>query len=414
MAANGRDAAVVIVGAGIAGGALATVLARGGIAVLLLEKTLAHTDRVRGEWLAPWGVAETQRLGIYDLLRDAGGNHAVRHIEYDEITPPEDARARTLDLSTLLPGVPGPMCLGHPTMCDLLDGAATAAGATLLRGVEGVTVIPGDPPQVTFRHDGVEHTLRPRLVVGADGRNSVVRRQVGITEHQDPTHHFMAGLLVDGLDDWPTDLQTVGTEGDVNFLVFPQGQGRARLYLCVAREQVGRITGPEGARAFVEAFRLRCVPESASFATARPAGPCNAFPNHDTWTDGPVAPGVVLIADAAGHNDPLIGQGLSIAFRDVRLLGALLLAERDWRPPRLAPYVEERAERMRRLRWSAQVLSVMECEFGPDARQRRARALARMADDQILWTPKLAAFAGPEVPPAEGFTDAVRDRLLEP
>jgi menaquinone-9 beta-reductase len=35
---------------------------------------------------------------------------------------------------------------------------------------------------------------------------------------------------------------------------------------------------------------------------------------------------VVLVGDAAGHNDPIIGQGLSIALRDVRLVGEAILA----------------------------------------------------------------------------------------
>lgn len=44
---------VVIVGAGVAGGALATRLARDGLSVLVLERTLVHIDGIRGEWLAP-------------------------------------------------------------------------------------------------------------------------------------------------------------------------------------------------------------------------------------------------------------------------------------------------------------------------------------------------------------------------
>lgn len=408
------DAEVVIVGAGIAGAALGTALTRAGTSVLMLEKTTMHKDRVRGEWLAPWGVAETKRLGIYDLLRAAGGHHPTRHVEYDELLDPDTARANAFDLSAMLPDIPGPLCLGHPTMCDLLDDAATEAGATLLRGVENVQVTSGNPPRIAFRHDGADHTLQPRLVIGADGRSSVVRKQVGIVEHQDPTHHFMAGLLVDGIEGWPEDTQTVGTEGDVNFLVFPQGHGRARLYLCFGRDQASRVAGPTGPASFLNAFRLRSVPESGAIAAARPAGPCSAFPNRDTWTDVPVAPGVVLIGDAAGHNDPLIGQGLSIALRDVRLVRDLLLAEHDWRPETLAPYVEERTERMRRLRYSSRVLSVIECEFGPAAAERRARAVARMVADPILAAPKMAAFIGPEVPPAEGFTDEARARLLAP
>ena len=52
------DYDVVIAGAGIGGSALATVLARAGRSVLVLEKKTAYRDRVRGEWMAPWGVAE--------------------------------------------------------------------------------------------------------------------------------------------------------------------------------------------------------------------------------------------------------------------------------------------------------------------------------------------------------------------
>lgn len=54
------DYDVVIAGAGIGGSALATVLARAGRSVLVLEKKTAYRDRVRGEWMAPWGVAEAR------------------------------------------------------------------------------------------------------------------------------------------------------------------------------------------------------------------------------------------------------------------------------------------------------------------------------------------------------------------
>jgi hypothetical protein len=40
---------------------------------------------------------------------------------------------------------------------------------------------------------------------------------------------------------------------------------------------------------------------------------------------------VVLIGDAAGHNDPIIGQGTSITLRDVRIVQEIILSE-DWRP----------------------------------------------------------------------------------
>ena len=45
----------IIIGCGIGGGALATVLGRAGKSVLVLEKATVYRDRVRGEWIAPWG-----------------------------------------------------------------------------------------------------------------------------------------------------------------------------------------------------------------------------------------------------------------------------------------------------------------------------------------------------------------------
>jgi choline dehydrogenase-like flavoprotein len=51
-----HDYDVVIIGAGVAGGAMATRLARNGHAVLVLERTRVHVDRIRGEFLAPWSA----------------------------------------------------------------------------------------------------------------------------------------------------------------------------------------------------------------------------------------------------------------------------------------------------------------------------------------------------------------------
>ena len=58
---------------------------------------------------------------------------------------------------------------------------------------------------------------------------------------------------------------------------------------------------------------------------ATPAGPCATYPGDDTWSAEPYADGAVLIGDAAGHNDPIIGQGLSISMRDARTVRDLVL-----------------------------------------------------------------------------------------
>ena len=66
---------LIVAGGGIGGSALASVMARKGKSVLLLEQSTVFEDRVRGEWIAPWGVTETKRVGLYDRLIAAGGKN---------------------------------------------------------------------------------------------------------------------------------------------------------------------------------------------------------------------------------------------------------------------------------------------------------------------------------------------------
>ena len=78
---------VVVVGGGIAGSALAAVLARQGLAVTVLERTRTFPDRVRGETWTPWGVAHLQALDLLDTLVDAGACFATRWAFYDDVLP---------------------------------------------------------------------------------------------------------------------------------------------------------------------------------------------------------------------------------------------------------------------------------------------------------------------------------------
>jgi len=406
------DAEVLIVGGGVAGSALAITLARAGHQVTIIEKSLKHIDRVRGEWIAPWGVAETERLGLYELLVGSGGHHLDRHIPYSEEVAPEVAAAEAIDLRAFSPSLKPPLCLRHPVMCDLLNEEALRAGALLLRGVTDVKLQVGVRPEVHYRHLGALHSLRPRIVVGADGRNLIVRNQAGIGLHRDPTHHLMTGMLVDNIEGWPEGLETIGTEKDVHFLVFPQSASRARLYICYGSEQKDRFAGDGAQKRFLDAFRLASVPGSDHLANGVAAGPCNSYGNEDTWTDTPLAPGVILIGDCAGHNDPILGQGLSIAYRDVRIVRDLMLDNQQWTPAIFEPYAKERRERLRRLRFAASLLAVISAEFGPEARARRLRIREKWRHDPTTASAQITAFIGPEVFPPEVFTEQYANSLL--
>src|SRR5215469_18021085 len=97
---------VVIVGGGIAGCGLATVLARHGKEVLLLEQTNAYPDIVRGEVMTQWGVREAETTGLLENLVTAGAHFITRSVGYDELVAPGEAERTSTDLSTLMRGVP--------------------------------------------------------------------------------------------------------------------------------------------------------------------------------------------------------------------------------------------------------------------------------------------------------------------
>jgi 2-polyprenyl-6-methoxyphenol hydroxylase-like FAD-dependent oxidoreductase len=296
-------------------------------------------------------------------------------------------------------------------MCEALGAAASAAGAQLKRGVDATVVEAGRSPTVRYRHDGAEHATTCRLVVGAEGWDSGVRRRAGVTLHTSEPRLIGAGLLVDDLSGWPSHQLSIGTEGDVVFFVLPQGSRRARLYLMYSADQRGRFTGPTASRTFLDSFRFACMPDSECVVEAKPAGPCAAYPMNDTWTDPPIVEGIALIGDAAGHSDPHGGQGLSVALRDVRILSEILLAGEDWSAAALQPYAEERAERMRRLRFCTAAVGKLRGEFDAEGRERRRRLHARMRVDPELALWRRAMLAGPESVPASAFTDQAWDRL---
>ena len=400
---------VVIVGGGIAGSALAYALASQGLGVTVLESSTEYEDRVRGESMMPWGVREARDLGVERVLLDAGAHVAPVWLQYFEGAD----EPAMVPMSMAIEGIPGALNIRHPDACQALIDAAAAAGATVVRGVRGVKLSAGQDVSITYSSGSSDRAgkARARLVVGADGRSSTVRRQAGISLQRDDPINYLAGLLVVGLAGIPDEHDVMIGDGDLLLLMFHQGGGRARLYVAMGRSGQRRFAGPDAAAQFLAAWQPGCYPLSELVAAGSPAGPCATYPGDDTWTDSPFADGIVLVGDAAGHNDPIVGQGLSIAMRDARIVRDLIL-DGARHPADFAPYGRERSERMRRLRLIADVVSVTYAEDADNRLARRAFVGEKMASMDAEVFPLLVGFmAGPETVPDHLVDRGILDRI---
>ena len=404
---------VVIVGGGIAGCGLATVLARGGKDVLLLEQTTAYPDIVRGEVMTHWGIKEAQTTGLFETVVDAGAHFTTRYVGYDELVAPAEAERAATDFSMLVPGVPGHLALTHPRHRQALFDAAIASGADAKRGVHVANIAVGTAPSVEFQVDGKSETVRARLVVGADGRNSMVRRACGIALAQDPPRNRIIGLLVENAAGWDDRTETFGTNNDLFFAIFPQGGGRVRLYGVFSLEQRNRFTGPDGATSFLSMFRMSCCPMAEHLANATPAGPLLSFLNTESRAACLAVDGALLIGDAGGWSDPIVGQGLGSAYRDVRMTSGLLLSTNDWSPATFAPYEAERRERTRRIAHVSALITHLCAEFDEPCRKRRARYFKGLGSDPAMTAVVGAISLGPEALPADAFTPDHRAYVLD-
>jgi 2-polyprenyl-6-methoxyphenol hydroxylase-like FAD-dependent oxidoreductase len=395
---------VVVVGGGIAGAALGARLAQQGLGVLVLEQQQSYKDKVRGEVIQPWGVREVVRLGIEQVLLDAGGQYASAIVPYDETLSPQQAEEQAIPFELIAGDVPGALNVGHPEACEALITHADASGATVVRGAGKLKVTLGREPTVEWANgNGAQHASC-RLVVGADGRGSAVRRQAGIELHEREAVIYGAGLLVRANTSLGTR-NVLGTEDDALYLAFPR-HDLARLYLMVDIARQRDFTGPGRLDRFLAAFRATSFPASVELTDGEPVGPCGGAPMTDSWTEGPpVVDGLVLVGDAAGWNDPIIGQGLSIALRDARTVADIIGASNDWSPNAFASYVDERAERMRLLAICARIATEMRCTFTPAGRERRSRWLGTLMSDPIMLMQAAIALTGPETAPPDAFTD---------
>lgn len=301
----------IVVGARCGGSPTAMLLARRGYRVLLVDRATFPSDTISTHWIWQLGMACLKRWGLLDRVLATN-------------CPP--FRTMGLDLGVFQltgnpPAVDGvaEICVPRRTVLDkILVDAAAEAGAEVREGfsVTGLTFSDGQVTGISGHgRGGAEIEESARIVIGADGRNSLVAKAVGSKEY-----NVRAALTCGYYAYWGASPHIPAIHPLPRRVVisFPTNDGLTVTYLACPRDDFAAIrTDPE--RHLADAMRLVAgfeEPFRGGTRVERIRG-TGDLPNFFRQAFGD---GWALVGDAAYHKDPIIAQGISDAFRSAEWL----------------------------------------------------------------------------------------------
>ncbi|OLC13329.1 MAG: hypothetical protein AUH29_13515 [Candidatus Rokubacteria bacterium 13_1_40CM_69_27] len=334
---------VIVVGAGPAGAATAILLAERGLEVLVLDRAKFPRPKICGEYLSPEAVRILDGLGVLKAL-DAAGAALVMGMR---ITAPDG----TVVAGTYRPVGPWQPYRGHAMGItrSRLDGALVDRLRALpvdFREQVRVTDVLGDGDRIVgveaIDVEGRRRTFRAPLVVGADGRASVIAQRLGCRR----PHRLRRMALVTYVAGLPDcrDAGEIFVDPPDYAILNPLSPDRVNMSVVVPLEHVT----PWSDRLDVFfAARVRQLPHLARRVSgAERVAPVQAMGPLAYRVRPPRVGGVLLVGDAAGFYDPLTGEGVFSALRAAELAAetaAQAFRVGDWSAATLAAY--ERARR---------------------------------------------------------------------
>jgi menaquinone-9 beta-reductase len=311
-----RQVDVLVAGAGPAGSATAALLARSGCSVLAVDRATFPRDKACSEYMSPETVRILTRLRVMDALEKAGGV-GLRGLR---VSGPAGAAAHgEFARAAHPPFRPTGFAISRRILDSELVAGARAAGAVIAEGtcVEELLYDQGSVSGAVLRdRSGARHSVLARLTVGADGLRSLVARRIGRRTYGRPRRMafvaHVAGVREMGLS---AELH-VGHTGYVG--LNPIDPAFTNVGLVVGADRVG------SARGKLERFFLDTLEEFPSVAErlrgCRIVRPVLATGPFAAWSRRVVAPGAVLVGDAADFFDPFTGDGIHSALRGAELI----------------------------------------------------------------------------------------------
>lgn len=384
---------VVIVGAGPAGSAAAILLAERGWSVTLLDKAAFPRPKICGEYLSPEAARVMDRLGVLKAV-DAAGAQSLSGMRI--IAPDGTVLDGTYPTSGPWRGYRDHALAIRREVFDriLLERArALPVDVRERHRVTGLIVEGGLVRGVkTESADGAPVEVRSRLVVGADGRASVVAHALGLVR----SHRLKRLALIQHV----SGIEGLGDRGEIYVdppdysILNPVAPGIVNLSLVVPLAHAKPFSSR--LETFMEARlrQLRHVP--ARLAGMKAEGPVMAMGPLAYRVGEPRVGGVLLAGDAAGFYDPFTGEGLYTALRSAELLAEVAhpaLSTGDVSAGALAPYA-----RAKRAAFADKARVTQALQF-IIAHRRLANGAARFLQRRPALLSALMGVIGDFVPP---------------
>lgn len=360
-----RQYDVIVVGARVAGSALAYELSRAGYEVLLVDKSTFPSDVLSTHNFYGNSLAMLKDMGVLDRLLQTGTPLYKR-----AVVQFEDAV-----INGEFPEVDGEtecLCIRRVHLDRILfEHASSQARVTSIEGFR-VTDVLREKSVVTgiagVRRDGVKEQFTAKLVVGADGRNSTLRDLVKSARIMSvPTDFasyvgYFSGYEQSG--DIHAELYKIK---DKIAIVFPTGDNLHVVGVMFPLEDEdwsGRFAlSPETALRDLIHTGFAGTPLSERLRKASLEGKVRGLRGYDNdWYQG-MGEGWALVGDAFSFKDPAVGQGMQDALYSARILTDALTRYDDWE----AHWAEMAATYQRSMEAKMMSRFHMACQFTKNA-----------------------------------------------
>ena len=333
----------VIVGAGPAGAATAMRLARAGAGVCIVERAQFPRTKACGEYLSPGTVRMIHALGVGPAVK------------------PDAALLRGIRLfgsgvSAEFPFSSPAWSLPRARLDDALLDAARGAGAARVLGRAEHFSRNGSGLRVYVQTATGDMRIDGAVVIGADGAQSLVARQFGLSGNTTGKRRFAVGGHYSGLRGLDACLEMF-VDGSSYFAINPFDETNANVMLIVEEAQL------RAARDDVDGFvreRARALTGGRiQFDRARLEGKRIAIGPLASRARALSAEHVLLAGDAAEFLDPFTGQGVSLALRSAEFAAQAVISALSGQVTQIQAWrkyeTRLRAELERRKRLSALV-----------------------------------------------------------